>query len=217
MEPLKVTATLAGAVCIPERPIALDALLAYATCLRDAVAPAFTEADIVPVEIPVQREPLGRFHLASIATFEVDERQLHYTNRRPPIAELQALSPSTKRIQISAGPNKGYHIPREHLHLANDTMTWWCVGDAARIRDLLKLIGYLGKRRAVGLGKVARWDVFPCDVWDGFPVVRDGKVLRNLPENWPGVADPDVSYATLTYPYWLQTREVLCLVPSQTF
>jgi CRISPR type IV-associated protein Csf3 len=124
-----------------------------------------------------------------------------------------------RHIRINAGPCKSYRIPLETRHLEEDRLTWWCVGDASAIRDLLGWITYLGKKRSVGLGKVRRWTVEPCvPPWgDGFPVVRDGQPMRSLPPDWPGLAD-DVERAyrvlgCVDGPYWDKTREEICAVP----
>lgn len=215
MEPLRVTARVDGPVCMPNHPVALDALLASAVCVRDGVAPAFTSRELVPLEIPVARSECGRYYLASVAQYEVEVRDLHHTNRRPVVPELQALSPSTRRVQITGGPNKGYRIPREHIYLVGSVMTWWCVGDGPDMRALLEIVRHVGKKRSVGLGEVLEWKVFPCEPWGaGFPVARNGAPLRNLPSDYPGLTEPDLAYACLEPPYWMHERSELCAVPT---
>lgn len=82
-----------------------------------------------------------------------------------------------------------------------------------RVRELLALVTHLGKRRAVGLGRVERWEVLPCEPWEGFPVLRDGRPLRPLPTDWPGLVEYDLGLRTLSYPYWDSSRRVECAVP----
>jgi CRISPR type IV-associated protein Csf3 len=218
MRPLRVTARIAGAIVMPGRPIALDALLAAAVVIRDAIPPAYTSAEVVDIEIPIAREPGGRFHLASCASIRVEERETRYVNKRPPIAEAQLFgAPKLKRMQISAGPSKGYRIPMEALHLEGDRLDWWCVGDEVEVPALLALVTSLGKKRGVGIGRVREWSVEPCKSWgDGFPVVApDGTPMRPLPLDWPGVrVDAARAYACLRPPYWLRECEVECFVPA---
>jgi hypothetical protein len=58
---------------------------------------------------------------------------------------------------------------------------------------------------------VAEWSVDACEPWgDGFPVVRDGRALRTLPADWPGLVDPVLRYRVLSPPYWEHTREEVC-------
>ena len=219
MMPLRVEAKLAGPICLPNGPIALDALLMYAVVLRDDIPPAATAAECVPIEIPI--EVRDGIHMASCGVFEVETRETSFTNRRFPLAEAQEFAePSFKRIQITAGPAKSYRLPREHLYLVYDRITWWAIGDEEGVRALLcEWIAYLGKRRAVGLGKVREWTIEPCESWgEVFPVIRDGKPLRTLPvaSAWATryACDVETAYAVPTPPYWDNSRRELCAVPS---
>ena len=216
-EPLKVTAKLRGAVSMPNDPIALDALLGAAVCQRDDIAPALTAAACVPLKLPVQRSPCGRFNLASVAHYEVESHENHWINRRFPIDVAQAVGePELRRVRIGAGPSKSYRLPLDTTHLRNDLVTWWCMGEPIEIADLLSLISYLGKKRSVGIGHVAQWNVERVEPWPGFPVLRDGVPLRSLPADYPGVLpDAEQAYKTIEPPYWDRTREVLCVVPGR--
>lgn len=214
-EPLEVVARLSGPVAIPQHSLALDALLAWAVCQRDAIPPAYTADEVVDIEVPLEREPGGRFHLASIAEYRVERREKRWMNRRPVVEQAQERgNRSRKRMQISAGPDKGYRVPYEVLYLVEDEMRWWCRGDAEEIRSLLRIVTHLGKKRSVGLGAVSSWSVERCEEWGvGFPVVRDGFPLRNLPMDWPGIVDAAYTgVEPLTYPYWLRERSEHCFV-----
>ena len=211
MEPLHVTAEIVGSIALPNGPLALDGLLAWAVAQQLNLPPP-SIGPLVPIEIPVEREAGGRFHLCS---FSVSETELHanrWVNRRFPLAEAQLLgNEKLKRVQITAGPCKSYRLPMETQHLVNDRLDWWCIGERDPIEELLGLVGYLGKKRGVGLGRVRRWTVEPCESWgEGFPVVRDRRALRTLPPDWPGLAEPDLHLKVLSYPYWEHAREELC-------
>ena len=212
---LVVTARLGGPVHAPEGLPILDGLLAWAVATRDGLPPPLTAAEATRVEIPIAVEPGGRFHLCSQGFAEVEAEELRYTNKRPPIAEYQALAdPKMKRVDIGAGANKGYRIPRPVQYLADDLITWWAVGDADAVRPLLDVVTHIGKRRAVGWGRVVEWRVSVCDPWPGFPVLRDGQPLRPLPLDWPGLAaDASSAFKTLTFPYWDHSREELVACP----
>jgi hypothetical protein len=214
-EPLAITARLQGAVALPYGPLALDSLLAAAVARRDGIPPALSPAEVQPIEIPVEREPGGRFHLASFSVSETECIERRWVNRRFPLAEAQAMGDAKlRRILISAGPCKSYRLPLETRHMVDDELRWWCIGEREEIEPLLAITSYIGKKRGVGRGRVVRWTVEPCELWDGFPVVRDGKPLRPLPPDWPGLDDPAMAYRTLTYPYWIHAEEKLCAVPD---
>lgn len=218
MQPLEVVARLAGAIAVPRDGIAIDAILAAAVALRDRIPPIGC-GPLVEIEIPVAREPGGRFHLASVCYPEIDEYERRWINRRFPIEQAQLLGgEKLKRIQLANGHTKSYRLPYEAGHAARDELRWWCVGDEAEIRGLLELVDYVGRKRSVGLGRVESWDVRalrPEEHWDGFPLLRDGAPLRPLPLDWPGVAEErrDVRFGALSYPYWLAERYVECVGP----
>ena len=217
MSAIVVRAKLAGAVMLPEHPIALDALLMASWAMRENLEPlAFrdNEAAVMPSDvIPISRSACGRIYLASVSQQEPEQFERRFLNRRFPIAEAQSMGgPTMKRINPSAGTTKGYRIPTQMTHLCDDTMLWYAVGDEDRVRDLVSTVGYVGKKRSVGLGRIASWSVGPIDPWEGFPVLLDGKPLRALPRDWPGLGDHRVERRVLTPPYYERWRSEECAV-----
>jgi len=212
MEPLRITAVIDGPVSMGA-PIAIDAMLAAVIAEEQGLIPPTCVADCLPIEIPIEREPEGRFHLASFALFEVAMRERRYVHRRFPVEEAQMLGTEINIIRITAGPGKSYRIPQEGIHPLHGRIAWYCVGDADPIRDLLAGIGHVGKKRAVGRGRVKLWSVEPCETWEGFPIVRDGQPLRSLPRDWPGLRAYTVMETRITYPYWLADGLEPCAVP----
>lgn len=211
MKPLCVTAHLRGG--ITGAPM-LDGLLAFVVARRLGFVAGF--GDLQAVEIPVEREAAGRFHLCSAAVVSWDGHERRFTNRRFPVPEAQLPGMTgMRRVNISAGACRSYRLPGDVSFAEEDAVRWYLVGDESAVADLLSEVTHLGKRRAVGRGAVARWDATPCEPWgDGFPVVRDGKPMRPLPIDYPGLDAPDTGYSTLTYPYYQHTEERLCAVPS---
>lgn len=214
MIPLRITASLdplGAPLAIPDGYVHIDGLLAFAVCIRDQIPPIIDESDILPIEIPVQREPGGRFHLAS-ASLPVDWvcHEKRFTQRRFPV-ELAPHMTDMKRVNLSAGAQKNFRIPLDNGRVG--ALVWYLLGERQSVTDLLSLITHLGKRRGVGYGKVARWSVEPCETWDGFPVTRDGEALRHLPPDWPGLVDPGLRMGCVTYPYWVRSRETEIAAP----
>lgn len=213
MQPLEIVAHVPGQISLPNSPLALDSLLASQVAMRLGLPPPSSAEQCQPVEIPVQREPSGRFHLCSFSYGKLVEHDIRYVNRRAPIERYQEYG-VTGRVQIHGGPDKSYRLPLEVGFLEHSRLTWWCIGDREQIADLLSGVFYLGKKRNVGLGKVERWSIEPCDTWPGFPVVRDGNPLRTLPLDWPGLDNPPCAYRTLTYPYFDHAAEEMLACPS---
>lgn len=211
---LLIVAEVMAPVFVPAGAIHLDALLASAVARRDGLPPPLDPTTMVRVEIPIERSPCGRVHMCSSSIFGVECRETQYTNRRPPIAEYQTMgNERMRRVDIATGPNKGYRIPRPVCHLMADEVRWYAQGDADAIRALLETVTHIGKRRSVGLGRVRSWSVTECAGWDGAPVVRDGKPLRPLPSDWPGLVEPRLTFGNLSYPYWDHSTEHLIAVP----
>lgn len=214
MRSLHIVATLHGAIAVRSANLMLDALLMSATATRDGLPPPPPIRDI---PIPVAKSPCGRVHLATQGFSKLEQAERRWKNRRFPIAEAQMFGDAKlKRINITGGPCRSYRIPLETSHVANDEIEWWCVGHAREVEALLTgWVGYLGHRRAVGLGRVMHWHVEECEPWDGFPVVRDGRPMRPLPIDYPGLAeDVERAIRCVAPPYWRRAEEELCAVPA---
>lgn len=213
MTPLCIVAELGGPIVLPRGALALDSLLMATAARAHGLPPPRHADECVEIEIPIARDPIHGVYLCSFSEQTIDQHELKFINKRAPVQEYAAFGTTKiRRVQIQAGPNKSYRIPMELAHC--ERMTWWCIGDAERIRELLAHVHYLGKRRSVGHGKVTRWTVEECEPWEGFPVVREGKPLRPLPVDWPGLMDPPLAYAAMSPPYWDIAREQLCAVPE---
>jgi len=207
--PLHVVACVPGAVSMPVHGLALDALLMAAVAVRDGLPPAEIEQHMIAIPVAQERG----IYLATTAQYEWEERDRRWINRRFPVAEAQTMAePKFRRIQLSAGPTKSYRLPLEVGYLRDGCMDWWCLGEKRGVHELLSIITHLGKKRAVGNGEVREWSVEDCEPWPGFPVVRDGRPLRPLPLNWPGIEDADREMRVLTPPYWQRWREEEALV-----
>jgi len=217
MIPIAIRTTLTGAIMMPEHPVALDALLLAAYAQRENLPPMDCRDGstiAIPKDaVPVQRSGCGRFYLSSVAQYEVEQYERKYLNKRFPLAEAQWLGDSSvKRVNLSAGKTKAYRIPQQMVHLVGDTMMWFAIGDEDKVRSLLDGVQYLGKKRSVGLGRVHTWTVEACEPWEGFPVLQEGRPLRSLPIDWPGLREHRIERRVLTPPYYERWRAEPCAV-----
>lgn len=217
MDPIVVRASLAAAAMLPEHPIALDALLMAAYAARENLPPLSVrdgeEISIPKQAVPLQRSACGRIYLASTCLYDAEEHERRFLNKRFPVGEAQSMGdPKLKRINLSAGLTKGYRIPMSMTHVKDDAMIWYALGDADAVRDLVSTVGYLGKKRSVGLGRVREWRVEPCEPWEGFPVLLEGRPLRSLPLDWPGLGEHRIERRVLAPPYWERWRAEECAV-----
>jgi len=204
MIPLRVTAYVSQEISL-HHDLALDALLMALVARRDRLPPH--EASLRPdgtlplLPIPIALSPCKRFYLCSHARPQWAEKELRFKNRRPVITELSRYSTAKGTINIATGPNKAYRVPYEAGILRDGRLDWWCIGDRDEIVSLLSLCTSLGRNRGVGLGRVDRWEVEPCETWPGFPVCRDGVPLRPVPCDWPDATESIIVEGVLMPPY----------------
>lgn len=220
MTPLRIVATLGGAIADRSKRLMLDSLCMAAVAARDGLDPLPPwHTGPTKLDIPIARSECGRVYLCSQGLSADDVHELRYKNRRFPIEEAQLLGDAKlKRINLTGGPCRSYRIPMDTVHLRGDQIEWYALGEAAELEALLVgWVGYLGHRRAVGLGKVLQWEVQPCEAWPGFPVVRGGQPLRPLPPDWAGLDDGvEMAMGNVLPPYWRRAEEELCAVPAWT-
>lgn len=215
MTPLRIDAILHTPMVRTGHPMMLDALLMHRVATIAGLPPLDWQDERGPEpEIPIAKSACGRLYLASQALFEVETHEKFFVNKRFPMKEAQAMSaPSVKSILVGGGLSKGWRIPRERVHLVDDRITWFALGDRERIEELLETATHIGPRRGVGNGRVREWNVKPVEAWEGFPVLRAGSPLRALPFDWPGLGEHRIEWATLSPPYWERHRERECAVP----
>lgn len=212
-EPLRIVAHLQGSiVTVP----ALDAMLAALVATVEGLPPVQTGDTYADIDIPILREPGGRFHLASAPIFREERYEMRHRNRRFPMTEAQMLGGADlRRVNVQNGATKSFRVPYQKTHLVDDRVLWYCQGDRKRIAWLLQTTDYLGRQRGVGAGRVVRWQVESVEEpWPGFPVLLDGQPLRPLPLDWPGVTCAVRRLARLSYPYWETIGRVPCLTPE---
>lgn len=218
--PLRVVAHLAESIALT-RPLALDGLLCWAVSAEHRLLPPVPGQSSGVIEIPIMREPEGRFHLCSEGFSVPEHNENRYKHRRAPVAQFHRFGKTGKsginRVDTAAGANKSYRAPYVLQLMQGDQIEWWCLGDPERIRLLLGHVRYLGKHRGSGKGRLdihgVPWTVERCAEWPGFPVVRGGKPLRPLPLDWPGLESPNTSWRVLAPPYWDRSREELLACP----
>lgn len=217
MRPLCIRCHLQGSVV---RPPMIDSLLMAMVALRDGYPPVDCNPGRRPshIDIPIAVEPRGRFHLCSGPRFDPVASEIHYKNRRFPVEVAAKLGneKTVNRINVSAGCERSYRIPHSVTFVADSVITWWAEGDRSAIYDLLRLCKYIGKFRDVGKGKVRQWEVEECCSWEGFPVLFEGRPLRPLPLDWPGLTEYSVEecvLSTIGKCYWDNTERELCAVP----
>lgn len=215
MTPLRISARLDTGLALPGgQPIHLDALLAWAELTRSGhlLAPQARD-ELVSIELPLAWDERG-FWRASAMVGSVDFVDGRWLQRRFPLDELRLLGDrKINRVNLAAGRQKNYRLPRTQLFFLGDEVSWYAEGDSDEVADLLSWVTHLGHRHGAGWGRLtcARdpWEVEECETWPGFPVVAEGIPLRSLPADYPGVGDGHRrGMGRLVPPYWLRDGEV---------
>lgn len=228
MVPLRVTARLAGAFAGEAPP--LDSLLVDAaahrmrhqgrlrpddTPSRDAPAP-----DQWQVKLGIGHESLGghrvcRCSSAILGGVVADEHE-HFA-RRIDVANAGHLSPEARRIFTTTGSwTKSYRLPLRVRVV--EWVAWFVYGDRGWVRDALRSVKYLGRKRSMGYGTIAKWEVDRWEEdWSWFAPSPAGPVLmRPLPVgSWlpAGIVGAKRSVGAVFAPYWHAERQIEVVTP----
>lgn len=92
-------------------------------------------------------------------------------------------------------------------------ITWYGEGDPDQVERLLSDVQFIGKRRASGFGRVARWEFSEGDL-DGI-IGYAGEPLRPVPiDRFTGDDGGPVVDAAWRLPYWSPLNRAACYVPK---
>ncbi len=180
-EPLAVTAVLRQAMIFYD-PLYLDNLLARCV-LESGQGDAILENTPEPYHFPLPLEKLWTADngcpLWAASVFTPDGEVITdtaYLHKRTGKFEF-----SEKQPKSTVGRWMDRRIPYQARQSTTARWTAYCVGNAEEIAALLHNVRFLGKRRNVGYGEVAHFDIQP---WGGKPIdtlVRDGRLIHAVP------------------------------------
>lgn len=221
--PLKVSATLASSIA-GEVPM-LDALLEYQMahrCDPAHLAKVQPDGEHVPGTLPI---PLARRRVSGfewpipvcsspICRVERDGRE-HFARRFDP--DPAVIAPDERKVFASnSGEFRSYRLPLRVRLI--ERVAWFCVGEAHKVRALLKDVKYLGKKTSQGFGRVMGWTVEHTDIdaaW--FAESEAGPVLmRPLPlgDHLPaGFIGSRRWFGGIVPPYWDRRYMAEAVVP----
>lgn len=211
MHPLKIEFRLQTAVKVPEYPINLDGLLAYA-CVREYVDSNQMTLEEAHNALPLEKED-GVWKSSNVI-FKPGQRAIKHINRVFNVYETiehngvryKALRRNKWDSEGSSTVNKAY-LFAEPMRLFPSAHAY-CIGDKEKIEYLLnKHITHIGKYSRIDAGRISSITVSVDDdarkMWE----------YRTLPI----LRDNDFNYAktleTLSPPYWDKTKRVECYTP----
>ncbi len=209
MRPLRVTARLlTGRIATTDLFIPLDSILAYVWTMRHhpermvASASAVRPEDLVDPDLPFERrgEGDGWYWACSFACGVPRAEEITYWHKRFDLAEAEKYVDFGKRrgkVDTKSGFYKTYRMPIVTFLVSE--LVWYAVGDIETVRSMVRTVTHIGKKRAQGYGRVARWEVEP---WH-----EDLSHLRALP-------DPSGAEMGIRPPYWLAWQWRPAVVPD---
>lgn len=218
--PIKVTAYLTdGRINSADGIVMLDAILYHAWFWKHA--PHVLEGRggaCVPGEgyigLPLRKLPGNRW-AASKAVYKEDGQEIEHWNKRPNFFaadKSQYLAEPTGMISSSVGLYRAYRMPQVIRHVADGRLTFWAMGHADEVQDLLDTIPAVGKKAAMGWGDVARWVVEPCD--EDYSLFHpDYGLMRPVPVGEMEIEGYPVMEYAVRPPYWKSVNRQICYVP----
>ncbi len=231
--PLRVTAHLrTGVVCDEYLP--LDGILYYQAMREQYGARAYSlpgggvsEELLHPISVPLaqrhgheNRSADSWWYACSFACTPTGEPRWwladgeDYWNKRfdQSYASLIDFSGRRGRVIVEQGHYRAYHMPL-YYRVARQ-VSWFCVGEQTRIKDLLSTVTHVGKKATQGWGRVMRWIVEPWP--EDWSCWREDKPMRALPvaegERMKGTAF-HVRYYGLHPSYFERHNQMAVIVP----
>jgi CRISPR type IV-associated protein Csf3 len=164
-EPCKVTFELGSPVLLATPWIMLDGLLAYAMA-QDIIGETWHEINYrepLPIaeniELPLRRITFGNtfVNAASCSRFNPTSSSTTRIRKRAAADALVYLDDAPSRIDTVRGDLKSYDMIVPSISAR--TCEFHAVGDVVEIRRLCGMIDCLGKKRALGFGRVLQYSV----------------------------------------------------------
>lgn len=221
--PLRVEFNLATAVIVPDTPILLDSLIAFASVqegLESGIGYSVSQEQL-PLDFRdgiwkasyVDFSPGFRETFHSIRSFDVNTVVLNLDIPIKPEKKASALPYQEGIIsgirrgnwgsEVSSSTNKAYLFINAARHSIRATA--YCIGDPDRIQYLLeKHLTHLGKMSRIDMGRIKSISVTPdheaTKLWENRP----------LPYPLDGYA---MAFETLRPPYWKRENRTEAWVP----
>ncbi len=186
LEPLRVRAWLRAPV-VSDRWLPLDGMLLYQEhrdrCGQQnyTLPGEYSAKSVGMLSCLGMAGPGGRewFYRCSWAQWSAYAEGQDHWNKRfdASLASLIDFDGRRGRVDTKAGTYKAYHMPV--FYRAALWVEWYCMGNRRRIAELLSTLTHIGKKREMGWGCVARWEIEPAA--RDYSVVKDGVLMRGVP------------------------------------
>ena len=208
MKALRVDAWMVdGRVATSDLYLPLDSLLAWSWIFehepeRLAMTTSGIAEEIYHPPVPLKRVEIGDdwWYACSFAIGETAGERTTFWHKRfdAQIAEDYAdFGGRRAKVNSKSGPYKGYRMPITIFLIPR--LTWYCVGDATEIRELLENVTHIGKKRSQGYGRIRRWAV--------------GETSEDLSWMRPTPDENGDEVTSIRPPYWESSNLRVCKWP----
>lgn len=169
--------------------------------------------------LPLRQLPGNRW-AASRGVYEEIGQTVEYINRRPNFFnadKIDRLDMGKGLISDSVGQYRAYRIPSVIRTIKDSLITFWAMGHADEVLDLLQSIPAVGKKPAAGYGVADRWTVEECEedysLWHPYyGLMRPVEVGSEEEAGLDLTGYPVMQYGVKP-PYWKSKNMRLCYVP----
>lgn len=221
-QPLRIRAHLANSICgnSPFFPldgvIMMEALWRENGCSWEGI-PDPKEELRFPAKrwVPLRVRHIGSpywYYACSFAHYETLAEEVQYWHKRARTRQEQYIDFGTRRGRIddATGVYRAYRMPLRTF--VTSCLTWYAVGDRRAVKDYLRRVRFLGKKRAYGNGRVIRWEVEVAE--EDFSEQKDGIWTRAIPVALLEKQLIDMTYHSFRPPYWHHDNLAMCAMPG---
>lgn len=227
-EPLQITIKLAdGRINSVDGMVMFDSIIYHAWFCKYApqILQNGGEDDYAGgyMGLPFYQLPGSRY-AASRGIYTEVSTSIEYINKRPNFFsadKMQYLADIKGIISDASGLYRAYRIPFVIRTLKDKEITFYAMGNAEKINDLLSYIPAVGKKPAAGYGIIESWEIKACDadysLWHpDFGLMRPVPIDSDEVNVYPEIAKkyPVMRYAVRP-PYWKGKNMQTCYVPIE--
>lgn len=218
-QPLQIDFKIRPPVFLAHPWMYLDSLIQY-LCLRDALGELFyilPNDQVLPVEelqIPIKRT--GDVYHASISIFDKAPLYQSTIYKRFNDKNVDNLKPRQRqgRVHTDRGYFKDFMINLPFI--APGTITFYTCADKKELERLLPHLSSLGKKGAIGGGKILDLNIKETET--DYSFFKDGNIMRPIPHDmartFPLLEGSQFMNASYKPPYWDKRNVKMCLVPK---
>jgi len=204
MQPLAIRFSLITEMILPEAPIHLDALLAWAAV--DAAGGDLAAQDALPLDRHTAEDGAWVWKASMLATSPVEIR-----NNVPMVRSFEPWQSGMDKGEVyeggpnvmttGTGPYKAYIFTR-HSGLIKEARAW-CVGDLEKVTALLSRLTHIGKLSRLDFGRIESVDVKADEDTNAWK-------FRVIPWEADGY---DKTHECVRPPYWKRENRVVAWRP----